>query len=221
MGYPSRRTGPCAALLLWVAAAVTQQAYARVTCELHFQGDGSSSGLRTAKLSCTGGTLTAAAHPSLLVPTIGASSGVQWSNKGDCGTWKNKCVLTVCSDTKAAFLKARVTNVKVPSTTGLICLGDSSDVLFDHATFLGNTGRSLTVVGSKAKLWIKSSNFLNNTVLGSEAQGGGLCMQAGTGIVEGSTFLGNSVQYYAGAVAVTGDAYLSISNSVFEGNSGK
>ena len=142
------------ALLFWWGVLVTLHlqaaATAKVTCDLHFQGHGARTGLKSAVLSCSGGTITAVAHPELLASFSTAFVGVSWASKGACAALKDQCVLTLCQGSAASFPKATVLNVNAPNTKDLICLGDSSSADFDNARFQGNTGRPLTVLSKYA-----------------------------------------------------------------------
>lgn len=66
------------------AGAAAAAAGTKATCSLQLVGHGNRPGLKKASLSCSGGTITAAADPQLL-QALGSSSsnikGVVWSSQ--------------------------------------------------------------------------------------------------------------------------------------------
>jgi predicted outer membrane repeat protein len=208
-------------LLLGVVLLLQQQqtlVAARATCKLRLEGFISTQGIKSAELSCSGGSITAFAHLELRNFTR-SFSGVSWSDE-DCGDFTRDCLLTLCGDTSATFLSAVVRNVDV-STSMLLCLDGNSNVTFEAAHFAGNAGRPITVRSPNVKLQIMGSNFTNNTVLLTDLAGGALRLNGGAAIVQSSVFRGNVVQTSGGAVAVTKSATIQLSSSLFEGNTGE
>lgn len=207
---------------------IGQAATAEVVCKLHMEGFGFGYGIRKAHVSCTAGVIKAVAHP-LLAPLVGAktgvqSAGVQWLDK--CGPeWTSRCLLMVCNGSDATFLSATVMHLNVSglaagaknSTPFILCMGYNSSLTFRGALFDSNAGRAVSGGGA---LHIKASRFTNNVVPGEKHHGGVVYAEAGTTVIESSSFIGNGVKYRGGAIAVVGEARLKVLSSVFKGNKG-
>lgn len=222
--FPDRSRRGSALLLLGVVVLLQQQTHvaARATCKLHMEGFGSAQGIKSAQLSCSGGTITASAHPVLLANFTRTFSGVRWSNDSDCGIFTTECLLTVCGDTSATFPSAVVRNVNVSQNIGrLLCLGGSSNSTFEAALFEGNACRPISVRSDSVSLHIRGSNFTNNKLLWPDMAGGALLVAGGEAEVESSAFSGNVVLDSGGAVAVGKSASLQVSSTLFTGNKGK
>lgn len=195
---------------------------AAVSCSLKFEGYSHKQGVKSAHLSCTGGSITAAAHPVLLAPFSRSFSGVTWSNSGGCGESKEFCLLTICGSSKATFVSADVANVNISSTTGLLlCVRDSSSLVFDNARFHGNSGRPLAGDTTAVQLHIKNSRFTNNTMYGAAMEGAALHLNGGTGLVQSSTFAGNRGFFRGGAIGLRNNARLTVTSSVLHNNQGE
>ena len=170
---------------------------------LHLQGFGSAQGIKSAQLSCSGGTITAHAHPVLLGNLTRAFSGVQWSDAWDCVQNNTKCLLILCGDTSAAFPAAVIRNLNVSTTTdAFLCVTGlnpgNSDVLFEGAQFQENAGRPITTTSGSVKLHVKASNFTGNK-LPKNGAGGALWLGGGAVVVESSVFNTNVVMLNGGA----------------------
>jgi hypothetical protein len=197
-------------------------ASAAVSCSLRFEGYGNKQGLKSAHLSCTGGSITAAAHPVLLAPFSRGFSGVTWSSSGGCGTSKNHCLLTICGSSKAAFFGAVIANVDVSSSIGaLLCVRDSSNLVFDSARFHGNSGLQLLGDTTAVHLHIKNSRFTNNSNLLKGLDGAALLLKNGTGLVQSCTFAGNRGLSTGGAIALGNNARMTVMSSVLQDNTGR
>jgi predicted outer membrane repeat protein len=195
---------------------------ALTSCKLHFEGFGTAQGLRFAQLSCSGGSIQAAAHPSLLEPFARAFSGVEWSNHSSCADFKKECVFTICGNSSVHFPSAVVRRVNTSKTVSmLICLAGRSNVLFNGAQFQGNTGRSITALSQGVKLHMKGSTFSNNNLLWKDLPGGALLVEGGSAIVESSSFISNSALSSGGAIGVTKNATLKLVGSALKGNTGE
>jgi hypothetical protein len=209
-------------LVYWLLGALVllQQhgGEALTSCKLHFEGFGNKQGLKTAHLACTGGSIQASAHPSLLGFTR-SFSGVEWSDAGDCGTWKNHCVLTLCGNSSVHFPSAMVRQVNISTFPMLLCMVGNSNVSFDRGQFQGNTARPITTVSPGVQLRIKGSTFTNNS-LPWDLYGGALTVAGGSALVEASTFSGNSMMYKGGAISVTNSASLQLVASNITANTG-
>jgi hypothetical protein len=211
-------------LLLGVVVLLLQQVQvqARATCKLHLEGYGSAQGIKSAQLTCSGGTITAHAHPVLLGNLTRTFSGVQWSDAWDCVQNNTKCLLILCGDTSAAFPAAVIRNLNVSQTSvAFLCLTGNSDVLFEGAQFQENTGRPISTFSSSVKLHVKGSNFTGKKLPWNQA-GGALWLGGGTAVVESSVFSGNAVKMDGGAIYVDGNmSSIDLSSSVFKDNNGE
>lgn len=212
-------------LLLWLGVVVSQQQQgfgsAKVACQLSLEGKGSKPGVKSAQLSCAGGTITAAANP-VLGPFIHTFSGVQWSNKSACGNQQKACILTVCGTSSVAFLSARVAQVNTSTSdtlSNLVCFGDNSSLTFVDARFHGNDARPLTGYGDGVRLHMRSSKFTNNSASWKEAIGGALLLEGGSVLVESSTFSGNTAPR-GGGIALQGTSFATVVTSVLQHNTG-
>lgn len=214
-------------LLIWgVGLPLQTEVAARATCKLHLEGYGSAQGLKSAQLSCSGGNITASAHPVLLANFTQMFSGVQWPDDGDCGEHRMSCLLTLCGETSVLFPAAVVRNVNTSKTVAiLLCLAGDSDVVFESADFQQIAVRPITVFSPGVKLHVKGSNFTNNTLRvspsGMGLAAGALFIANGTALVESSNFRGNVVLSYGGAVALANSATIQMVSSVLEGNTGE
>ena len=192
---------------------------ALTSCKLHFEGFGNKQGLKTAHLDCTGGSIQASAHPSVLGPFTHSFSGVTWSTAGDCGAYKDDCALTLCGNSSVLFVSAVVSRVNITTAAMLLCVGGNSNVVFDGAQFQGNTARPVSYF-SGVKLHIKGCNFKNNSISWQGSVGGALFVDGGSALVESSSFIGNSAQYRGGAIGVRNSAHLKLVASVVKDNAG-
>lgn len=81
-------------------------------CSLSLVGFGDRLGIKSAKLSCTGGTITVAAH-KVLEDFWGqkkAMPGVVWGDSKCIGN--TACLITVCGSSSAVFESATVTSLR-------------------------------------------------------------------------------------------------------------
>jgi hypothetical protein len=197
-------------------------ASAAVTCSLKFEGYGSKQGLKSAYLACIGGSITAAAHPILLAPVSRSFSGVTWSDSGLCGVGKKVCLLTICGSSSAIFHGAVITNVNVSSSVNnLLCVADSSSLVFDSARFHGNTGIAITGDLTSVRLHIKNSRFTNNTNAVKDLEGAALQLNNGTGLVQSCTFAGNRVVFRGGVIGLHNQAQITVVSSILQDNEGE
>lgn len=225
VGCGVTRTG---LLLLGVLLLQQQQelVLARTLCKLELEGYGAAQGIRHASLACTGGSITASVHPRLLAAFSRSFSGVVWSGRGSCGALQRMCALTVCGDTNATFVNASVIGVNVSSTvSNLLCVADSSYVLFQHGSFVSNTAPVISAVNSTVRLHFLSSLFKNNTTPWKENFGGALRAEAGWVLVQTSRFYGNrassKTKSAAGAIFVGGRSTVALLSSMLQDNTGE
>jgi hypothetical protein len=189
------------------------------------EGFGIKTGVKTVLMSCSGGTITAAAHSVLLSAPTHQFSGVTWSDKGACGSGRSTCLISICGDSSATFMSAKVLAVNMTAPAGnAVCLGDRSNITFEHALFQGNVGRSLAVGHEGVYLRVTRSSFVNNSALGANVIGGVLYVWNGTVFVEKSTFSGNSAVFTGGAggaIGTEGTTRMTITSSTLDGNQGQ
>jgi hypothetical protein len=104
------------AALATSAVAAGPPAAGQAVCTLNIVGNDKKPGIKTAELSCKGGTITAAAH-KILLDFWGAdkpTQGVKWVENvvGACVVGTN-ILLTICGVSNAVFIKPTVTQVWV------------------------------------------------------------------------------------------------------------
>jgi hypothetical protein len=223
------RTGRTCLLLLGLLLFQLQQelVLARTVCKLEIEGYGAKQGIKHAELACTGGSITASVHPKLCGVFSCPLSGVAWSGRGSCGALRTKCALTICGDTTAAFLNAAIIGVNVSSTvSNLLCVADSSNLLFQGARFVSNTARVINAVNETVRLQFVSSLFINNTTPSEQNYGGALSAEAGRVRVQSSRFQGNRALPRPdgdadGAICMRGRSHLALLYSKLQDNVGE
>lgn len=208
-----------------LALQVTTAANSRVVCSLYIKGYGTKPGVKSVLLSCSGGTITAAAHTALLSAPKHQFAGVTWSDKGACGSGRSTCLINICGDSSAIFMSAKVLAVNMTALGGhAFCLGDRSNITFEHALFQGNVGQSVAVGHEGVYLRLIKSSSMNNSVAGANVTGGAMYIWNGTVFVEKSTFSGNlavDTGGAGGAIGVEGTARVTIISSTLDGNQGQ
>lgn len=121
-----------AAPVLRAASSTTSSspAAAGAVCRLHLEGFGDRPGLRKAQLACTGGLITAAAHPQLLELLGSAVQGVRWSTDTTCQELISGCLLAICDGTAVTLVNPTVTSIVAASKEGgnSVCITDGSRV---------------------------------------------------------------------------------------------
>lgn len=209
-------------LALQVSLAVPAVANGRVVCSLHMEGYGTKPGVKSVLLSCSGGTITTAAHSALLSAPQHQFAGVTWSDKATCRPGGSTCLISICGDSSATFMSARVLAVNTTALGGhAVCLGGGSNITFEHALFQGNLGRSLAVLSEGAYLHVKGSSFINNSAQGAKATGAALYISNGTALLVSSSFSGNSAGFRGGAIEVDGAGRATIIASKLDYNRGQ
>lgn len=208
--------------LLLLLVVQQQQVQALTSCKLRVEGFGTGQGLKSAQLPCSGGSIQAAAHPSLLRSFAGNFSGVGWSDHSSCADYKKDCVLTICGNSTVRFPSAVVRRVNTSKDVRmLLCLAGSSNVVFEGAHFQGNTGRSITALSQGVRLHIQGSTFSNNNLPWKELPGGALLLDGGSALIESTNFSGNTALSSGGAIGVRKTAALKMVASVVRGNTGE
>jgi hypothetical protein len=126
--------------------AVLQQqaagpAIGQAHCKLAIHGFGKKIGIASASLSCTGGTITAAAHDELLQfwGTKRPTEGVVWTshNTGACALGK-RCLLNICGGS-ATFLGSTASGVRPDTVSVLVGVGGTARLTFTKGTFTNNS----------------------------------------------------------------------------------
>jgi len=199
------------------AATATGTATAATVCTLRLEGYGTRPGLRTAQLKCTGGSITAAAHPQLLKALgpgkiQGVTQGVVWSSSRECTSdvEDRKCLLSICDKSRAVFVRPVVTHVK-PSGEDLyrsLCVSDGSNVAISNGVFTDSGIRPIHVDGKTTSVVIKNSSFVRN-IVADDAYGGALLVWEGHVTIRSSSFLHNKAGY-GGAICASGQSKVDI-----------
>lgn len=186
-------------------------------CQLRVNGD---NGTITAKVSCSGGQVTAAAD-SLLVKAgvANTSRGVVW-RRDDCGGLQ--CALTLCGNFKASFLNVSVTNVQSSTIRATICVAGNASVTFTGGTWSNNTAPSLAMYNFSTVAIDSGAVFYDNIA----SDGAGAAIRANDNAqitISDATFESNSNGgsiYGGGAIRSMGRSAFNISNSRFASNYG-
>jgi len=195
------------------AATANGTATAATVCTLHLEGYGTRPGLRTAQLKCTGGAITAAAHPQLLKALgPGKIQGVSWSSSKDCtsNVEDRKCLLSICQTSRAELLRPVVTHIK-PSGKDLqrlLCVTDGSNLAISSGVFTHNGIRPISVNGNATAVVISNSSFVRNA-LADDANGGALLVSEGHVTIRSSSFLHNKAES-GGAISASGQSNVDI-----------
>lgn len=207
---PGTKTATAAA----AADGVTRQG---PVCRLHLEGFGHRPGLKKAQLSCTGGSITAAASPEL-VKVLGAGpKGVLWSQAADCqeAIKEGNCLLAVCRGSVATFANPVITGIRASTPEGgsSLCITGGSNVAVVDGTFVqGRDMRPVRVVGDGTTALLKQCRFQGNSVAQSKRHGGALMMAYTTKVtVLSCSFVGNSAES-GGAIMVQGSAQLNLTS---------
>lgn len=165
-------------------------------CSLTLVGFGNRTGIKSASLSCTGGTIKVAPHKELqnYWGQNKALPGVVWESGSDCVT-NTECLLTVCDRSNAVFNAASVTSLKggsgKPAWRLAVCVTTGSTVTFRKSSF--------TIIQGATPLAIHS----NTTSV----------------LVEQCTIQGNSgALYYSSAIRVDNAHVAVLSSTVADNN---
>jgi hypothetical protein len=182
-------------------AAVTAAAGATAgaaVCSLSLVGFGDRLGIKNAKLSCTGGTITIAAH-KVLEDFWGpkkALPGVVWGNSTCIGN--KECLLTVCSQSNAVFDSATVTALQgggTPALSLVVCVNRRSTVTFRKSSFtLVKEATPLGVHNNYTSVLLEQCTFQSNaftTTRGGFSWSGGIVAEHSAVTIVSSTIAGN------------------------------
>lgn len=213
--------GPTAVLQQQAAGPAAGQAL----CKLVIQGFGKKIGIASASLSCTGGTITAAAHDELLQfwGTKRPTQGVVWKSHeaGACAPGSG-CLLSICGGS-ATFLGSTASGVQTNEASVLVCVGNSARLTFRNGNFTVNNLTPLAILHPKAHVLVVHGNFQGNIMTEAEANlAGAIVVNNGTLVVQSSTFLGNKASgRQTGALTVEGQGIVTINESRFGANRAK
>jgi hypothetical protein len=131
--------------------------------------------------------------------------------------------LTICALSSAIFPGAVIANVNISSSVveALLCVTDSSSLVFDSARFHGNKRLPLFGDPTPVHVHIKNSQFTNNAVM-EGLEGAALHLRGGTGLVQSSIFAGNrALGLGGGAIGLGNRARLTVASSVLQDNNGE
>lgn len=208
---PGTKTATAAA----AADGVTRQG---PVCRLHLEGFGNRPGLKKAQLSCTGGSITAAASPEL-VKLLGAGpKGVVWSQAADCQDaikeqTTGNCMLAVCRGSVATFLNPVVTGMKSSLSEGgtSLCITGGSKVALVNGTFVQALDmRPVRVHGTGTTVSIKQCMFRENSVTPSTRNGGALSVRDSAEVaIDSSSFIRNKAEF-GGAITADHNAMVKL-----------
>lgn len=172
---------------------------ATTTCQLEVEGYGSAGrpDIKTAKLSCSDGTITAAAAP-MLRKALGpkGTQGVSWSTSPACMEYVNdvKCIFVVCSDTPVTFVKPVLKDIQLPADQLIfgLCMVGGSEAVIRGGLFTGLSMRSVVVDGEGTSLLIADSTFEGGEGVGPKSPpAGGVGALGGRTVITSSRFAGN------------------------------
>lgn len=209
------------------AAAVTAPGATAgaAVCSLNIQGNGKYTGLKAAGLSCTGGTITVAAH-RVLQQIWGAQQlpgqGVVFSTDAACSP-SPTCMLAICGQSNAVFINPSVTDVMEEEDLGVVlCVTGNSTVSFRSGTFTANAVTSVAVYVEGTTALVDQCQFRNN-VIPPEGEGfwtnpSSMFVQQAAVQVQSSTFFNNSASGDFGGIYALDMARLTVRNCTFEHN---
>ena len=197
--WPSQKIGCAGVLILLNLQCIALSVNGQATCDLSISGSGGA-----AVLQCSGGFVSFAFDEARM-PGFKAT-GVDQDTS--CSLPDKSCLLTFCGrePTKGvAVVTANVSRVQAldPAITGIICLTGHARVTFKDSSFSDNCAYS--VVQAQDNSWLS----INNSVFT------GSCARQSLGPCRSeSSYPGDP----GGAVLATGDAAVTITDSIFEAN---
>ena len=174
------------------AAAVVDQEENGALCKLRLEGFGTKPGIKSAHLSCTGGSITAAAQPDLL-KALGQTKGVVWDN--ECADVQaHGCMLVLCGGT-ATFNRPTITDMNGAGTgseTAVCVIGNSKLTLVDGNFARGSQMRPLVFNGDEVVVRFVNSSFTGNSILAGNLDGAALKLVWGAkASIHSCNFIGN------------------------------
>jgi len=198
-------------------------------CSLNIRGFGSRAGIKSASLSCTGGSVKARIHelfqdtwkPSTLKGVT--TSGFDAEAAGCVPV--DGCLITICGKSNAVFQAPAVTsltsNDDMMKLTALLCISGGSTITIRQGTFSSNDNTPVAIYDTATSVLLDKCTFKENdvSVRGDANLSGGIFLQKATVRVQFSTLSGNVASGNDGSTitAIT-EARLSIIGSRFVSN---
>lgn len=171
-----------------------------------------------AKLSCKGEGIRAGAQPELR-KALGTSAGVVWSDSSDCGqdVSERKCLMSMCRQSSATFVRPVVKNILAPDATGdqlrsLVCVSGGSNVVFQDGIFAANRAQPIRLTGNTTRGLITNCTFEDNKQLDPNMAGGAVGVRGAKAVITSSRFFGNQAAV-GGAVLADGNAVVTIGSA--------
>lgn len=189
------------------------------TCKLYLEGYATRPGIKVAKLSCQGEGIRAGAQPELRKALGTTSVGVVWSDSSDCGqdVAERKCLMSICSQSSATFVKPVVKNILAPDATGdqlrsLVCFSGGSNLVFQDGVFAANGAQPIRLTGNTTWGLINNCTFEDNKQLDPNMAGGAVGVRGAKATIISSRFVGNQAAA-GGAILADGNAVVTIGSA--------
>jgi len=205
-------------------------------CSLNIQGFGIQAGIKSASLSCTGGSVKARIHglfQDIWGPSNSTLKGVTTSgfDAEAAGCVPNSaCLITICGQSNAVF--------QSPSIEGVICHGDmlqlatflcisgGSTITIRQGTFSSNDLTPLAIYFAPTSVLVDKCTIQGNNLsrlnVEPNSWSGGIFLHNATLRVQSSTLSGNIASgEFDGAITATAGARLTIIGSRFVSNTAR
>jgi predicted outer membrane repeat protein len=193
-------------------------------CSLRLAGFGDRPGIKSASLSCTGGTITVAAHKELqnYWGQNKALPGVAWNDGDDCVTNKG-CLLTICGKSNAVFEAATVTSLKADSGEAAwrlpVCVTKGSTVTFRRSSFTMNKDVAPLLIHSNGtSVLVDQCTIQGNTNTNGSFSSAVSIKDAHLTILSSTVAANTAAGTSSGAITATGTAQINIQGSSFMKN---
>jgi len=195
-------------------------------CSFNLMGFGNRPGIKFASLSCTGGTVTVAAHKVLKEfwgqQAPSRAQGVEWSKHAACVPDPG-CLLSVCEAINVVFSAPTLTALQrdhtLPGPMGMLYVSQRSRVTIRKGVFTSCSATPLAFLGTSSGL-VDQANIQNITTPHGGA--GMVVAQNATVLVMTSTFQSlkaTQATDLGEAISANDAAHLVIVNSRFQENS--
>jgi predicted outer membrane repeat protein len=219
----SPATGVTTAAAAAAAPSAAGATAGSAVCSLSLAGFGDRLGIKSAKLSCTGGTITIAAHkllrdfwgPTMVLP------GVVWGNQ-ECVT-NDGCLISICGGSNAVFNLASVSALKgggdKPEVRIAVCVNRQSTVTFRNSTFTGLreiTSMAIHTAGTSAL--VDQCTLRDNVYTLDGHYSSGIVVDMARLTILSSTLAGITGVGNAGAVTALTMAHVTIQDTKFQSN---
>lgn len=209
------------AVLLALLLAASTECSTASECVVNIQGGGSSSGVNSAGMVCSGGEPVAlAVNERLLGSFKGSFQGVTWDNS--CRV--PSCLLSFCSggdagsssSSRVVLTSSSITGVSSPEVRTVVCVSGAASLTLQDSTLARNNATAIFARGN-AVVSVRASNLTGNA-----AQGPGVSADASASLVsiEGHIEHMNAAgNVSGGAVAAVDSSRVTIRDaSILEGN---